>query len=421
MGITTERDVKRREIICLTRNPSSVKKLFGDLDVRIVEGDVTKYDDLVRVMSGGIEVAYYLVHSMEGASKDWKKFSERDRIAAQNFADAATLCNVRRIIYLGGLTQAKDEELSPHMRSRKEVGEILQTSSAKVTIFRAAVILGHGGGSFEMLRYLVERLPVMVCPKWVLTKSQPIAVDDVVTYLAHALELQETEGRTFDIGGPDILTYVDMMDRYAKMTGKSIRIIILPFLTPRLSSYWIDLITPVSASLARPLIDSLRHEATIKDDSVKKIIQIKTSSFKDAIEMAIERSKQSEEIKTSERLSALQRLVTIALIAISALSATYYVIGNALLSLTGGAGWPILHGFWLLGIAVALYFGARKTRLGALVAGLVGWTALAFFLVDALYPVTFLQFFAIDTVRDLVGVGLSALIIVASHRLFQGR
>lgn len=421
-----EHSIGQREIICLTRNPSYAKKLFGDLGVRIVEGDVTKHDDLVRVMSMGIEVAYYLVHSMEGTSKDWKKFSERDRIAARNFADAATLCNVKRIIYLGGLTQAKDDELSAHMQSRKEVGEILQTSSAKVTIFRAAVILGHGGGSFEMMQYLVERLPVMVCPKWVLTKSQPIAVDDVVTYLAYALEIRETEGRMFDIGGPDVLTYIDMMNGYAKMIGKSIRVIILPFLTPRLSSYWIDLVTPVSASLARPLIDSLKHEATVKDHSVKKIIPIKTKSFEDAIAVAIDESKRSEKTQVPERLGILQKLLVIALIAITMLSATYFVIGNTVLSLTDETGRSVLYGFWLLGIAGALYFGAKKTRLGALIAGLVGWTAFTFFLVNALYyaiqaPVPFPESFAIDTVRDLILVSVSALLVAVSHRLFHDR
>lgn len=428
VGITTkEHDIGHGEIICLTRNPSYARKLFAGLDVRIVQGDVTKHDDLVKVMSEGIEVAYYLVHSMEGASKNWKKFSERDRVAAKNFADAATLCGVRRIIYLGGLTQAKDEELSSHMQSRKEVGEILQTSSAKVTIFRAAVILGHGGGSFEMLQYLVERLPVMVCPKWVLTKSQPIAVDDVVTYLADAVGILEAEGRTFDIGGSDVLTYVDMMNRYAKMVGKSIKVIILPFLTPRLSSYWIDLITPVSASLARPLVDSLKHEAIVQYHSVEKIIPIKTKSFEDAIQVAIDESKQSEKIRVSERLPTLHKLLAIALIAISALSATYYYPSdNTVLSLTGDyTSWSILHGFWLLAVAVALYFGARKTRLGALIAGLVGWTALAFCLASALHPViqarVILQSFAIDTVRDLIGVSLSALIVVVSHWLFHDR
>jgi uncharacterized protein YbjT (DUF2867 family) len=176
---------------------------------------------------------------------------------------------------LGGLISEENREghsesiLSDHMRSRKEVGDILRMSTAGVTIFRAEVILGHGGGSFQMLEYLVKRLPLMVCPKWVLTKSQPISVDDVVEYLVRSVDVKETEGIDFDIGGTEILTYLQMMKRYAKMLKKHIKIIIIPFLTPRLSSYWVDLITPVNASLARPLIDSLKHEATVRDETIK--------------------------------------------------------------------------------------------------------------------------------------------------------
>jgi uncharacterized protein YbjT (DUF2867 family) len=183
---------------------------------------------------------------------------------------------VERIIYLGGLIHEENREghseslLSDHMRSRKEVGDILRTSNARVTIFRAAVILGHGGGSFQMLEYLVKRLPLMVCPKWVLTKSQPISVDDVVEYLVRSMDVKETERRDFDIGGTEVLTYLQMMKRYAKMLKKDIKIIIIPFLTPRLSSYWVDLITPVKASLVRPLIDSLKHEATVRDETYTK-------------------------------------------------------------------------------------------------------------------------------------------------------
>ena len=153
------------------------------------------YQELINVMSG-IDVAFYLIHSMEGSSKDWEKFAEKDRLAAENFATAATECGIKRIIYLGGLSPTiwKEGELSEHLLSRNEVGKILKKSSAKVTIFRAAVILGQGGGSFEMLQYLVERLPIMICPKWVLTRSQPIAVDDVITYLAKSVDIDETEG-----------------------------------------------------------------------------------------------------------------------------------------------------------------------------------------------------------------------------------
>src|SRR5918994_2343429 len=156
------------EILCLTRDPESIKDMFDD-DIRLVKADVSNYEDLARVMSEQIDIAYYLVHSMEGTSKQWKKFSERDRVAAMNFAKAASEYGVKRIIYLGGLIHVEEnnqDSLSEHMRSRREVGEILQQqySSSKVTIFRAAVILGQGGGSFQMLQYLVERLPVMVCP-----------------------------------------------------------------------------------------------------------------------------------------------------------------------------------------------------------------------------------------------------------------
>jgi uncharacterized protein YbjT (DUF2867 family) len=260
------------EILCLTRDPESIKDMF-DEDIRLVKADVSNYEDLARVMSEQIDIAYYLVHSMEGTSKQWKKFSERDRVAAMNFAKVASEYGVKRIIYLGGLIHAEDDDddkLSEHMRSRKKVGEILQQhSSSKVTIFRAAVILGQGGGSFQMLQYLVERLPVMICPRWVLTKCQPIAVDDVVEYLARCIDVKETEGKTFDIGGRDVLTYLDMMRKYAKILNKSVQVIIIPFLTPRLSSYWVDLVTPVRASLARPLIDSLKHDATVQDDSIR--------------------------------------------------------------------------------------------------------------------------------------------------------
>src|SRR5215210_3995107 len=296
----------RAEILCLSRDPESLKNMFGE-DVRLVKADVSNYEDLAKVMSEQIDIAYYLVHSMEGASKQWKKFSERDRVAAMNFAKVATEYEVKRIIYLGGLIHAEDAQdnkLSEHMRSRKEVGEILQQqSSSKVTIFRAAVILGQGGGSFQMLQYLVERLPVMICPRWVLTKCQPIAVDDVVEYLARCIEVKETEGKTFDIGGPDVLTYLDMMRKYAKILNKSVQVIIIPFLTPRLSSYWVDLVTPVRASLARPLIDSLKHDATVQDndddDSIRQLIPIKLKACEGAVREAREEKAQ---IKQRSRL-----------------------------------------------------------------------------------------------------------------------
>ena len=287
------------EIVCMTRNAEKLKKKINnnnnnnDNNVTIAETDVMDYRQLKDTLSG-IDIAYYLIHSMEGnSSKEWKKFAERDRKAAENFAKAATECKVKRIVYLGGLihedgiiTNSKREQIkiSEHMQSRIEVGKILKTSSAYVTIFRAAVILGKDGASYKMLRYLVERLPVMVCPKWVLTKSQPIAIDDVITYLVKSIEIEETQGKEFDIGGPDTLRYIDMMKRYAKVINKKfLKIIIIPFLTPRLSSYWVELITPTKASLVRPLIESLKYEAIVKDDSIKKIIPIRLQTFEESI------------------------------------------------------------------------------------------------------------------------------------------
>jgi uncharacterized protein YbjT (DUF2867 family) len=281
------------EILCLTRNIDSLRGRYEQYKdaFKTIVADVNDYPQLLKAMAG-VTIAFYLIHSMEGSSREWKKFSERDRRAAENFAKAASECGVDRIIYLGGLIPEENGEesnkISDHMRSRKEVGDILRTSSARVTIFRAAIILGQGGGSFQMLEYLVKRLPVMVCPKWVLTKSQPISVDDVVEYLVKAIDVSDTEGRNFDIGGTEVLTYIQMMKRYAKMINKSIKIIIIPFLTPRLSSYWVDLITPVKASLARPLIDSLKHEAIVKDNAIKKLIPLRLKTFEEAIKAAEE-------------------------------------------------------------------------------------------------------------------------------------
>ena len=199
-------------IRCMTRNANLLSGYFQDDrgNLEFVQADVQNYPELVKALAG-VDIAFYLIHSMEGSSREWKKFAERDRNAAENFAKAVNEAGVSRVIYLGGLTYAPVQELSKHMRSRMEVGEILKKSKAAVTIFRAAVILGHGGGSFQMLQYLVERLPLMVCPKWVLTKCQPIAIDDVVEYLVRSIETNETKSKTFDIGGPEILTYMDMM------------------------------------------------------------------------------------------------------------------------------------------------------------------------------------------------------------------
>ncbi len=419
----------RVEILCLTRDPESIKDMF-DEDVRLVKADVSNYEDLIGVMSEQIDIAYYLVHSMEGTSKQWKKFSERDRVAAMNFAKVASEYGVKRIIYLGGLIYAEqdhDDSLSEHMRSRKEVGEILQQHcSSKVAIFRAAVILGQGGGSFQMLQYLVERLPVMVCPRWVLTKCQPIAVDDVVDYLAKCIEVKESEGKIFDIGGPDVLTYLDMMRKYAKILNKSIQIIILPFLTPRLSSYWVDLVTPVRASLARPLIDSLKHDATVQDDSIRQVIPIQLKSFEEAIYTARnEKAKVKQpnrHIKERSTQKINSKLLMLSLLAMAAIGSTYYIVDGRVEIYT--TSWIILGTLWYLGVAFAIYFLRYGARLGALTAGLLGWITLTCWLIDNFYmilgtPIIASSPDATMTIRNFIGVGVAVLVIATSHNLFH--
>ena len=423
----------RIEIMCLTRDPESIKDMF-DKDIRLVKADVSNYQDLARAMSEGIDIAYYLVHSMEGASKEWKKFAERDRAAATNFAKAASEYGVKRIIYLGGLIHAEEnnqDSLSDHMRSRREVGEILQQqySSSKVTIFRAAVILGQGGGSFQMLQYLVERLPVMVCPRWVLTKSQPIAVEDVVEYLARCINVKETEGKTFDIGGPDILTYLDMMRKYAKMLKKSVHIIIIPFLTPRLSSYWVDLVTPVKASLARPLIDSLKHDATVQDGQgqlIRQLIPIQLKSFEESIEAArnekVQIRRSNRTVKERSTLKINRNLLMLSLLAMAAIGSTYYIVDDR--PEIYHYNWIILGTIWYLGIVFAIYFLRYGARLGALIAGVLGWLTLTFWLIDNLYLVWGISVLASSpdatiTIRNFIGAGVAAVVVATSHNLFH--
>jgi uncharacterized protein YbjT (DUF2867 family) len=417
------------EIVCLTRDKKSLRSLYDGHEeaLRIVETDVNNYPQLVIAL--GVPTAFYLIHSMGGTSKEWKKFAQRDRSAAKNFANAATECGVERIIYLGGLTHGDDEEdfheLSEHMRSRKEVGDILRSSKAKVTFFHAAVILGQGGGSFQMLEYLVKRLPVMVCPKWVLTKSQPISVDDVVEYLVRSINVKETEGRDFDIGGTEVLTYLDMMKVYAKMLNKSIRIIIIPFLTPRLSSYWVDLITPVKASLARPLIDSLKHEATVKDDTIKKkLIPINLKTFEEAVRAAEVEEKAKREDKGQQRLSHSfnNKLLIASLLAMAVIGSTYYVLDAR--PEVFQTGWLVLSGLWYFFIAFSLFFVYNGARLGAITSGIIGWITLTLWLVDNIYTISGNSLIATSpdltmTIRNFIGAVVASLVVAASHDMYH--
>ncbi len=233
----------------------------------------------------GIEVAYYLAHSM-GAGE--RGFAERDRLAAANFAAAAARAAVGRIVYLGGLGD-DTADLSHHLASRHETGAELAAHGVPVTEFRAAVIIGSGSASFEILRHLTERLPVMITPRWVGTRCQPIAIRDVLDYLAGALEHPEATG-IVEIGGPDALSYGDMMRAYARLRGLRRLMIPVPVLTPRLSSYWVNLVSPVPAGIARPLIEGLRNEVVVRDPGPASAFGVHPLPFAEALQLAIDRA-----------------------------------------------------------------------------------------------------------------------------------
>lgn len=256
---------------CLARHPDKLRDFPWIDRVETVRGDVTDAASL-RPALDGVDAAYYLVHSMTSTAD----FEGRDRLAAHTFAAEARAAGVGRLVYLGGLTPrgVPEHELSPHLRSRTEVGRILLGSGVPTTVLRAAVVIGSGSASFEMLRYLTERLPVMVTPSWVGSRVQPIAVRDVLSCLVASAGMPADVNRTFDIGGPDVLTYREMMERYAEVAGLRRRLIVpVPVLTPWLSSQWIGLVTPVPASLAKPLTESLRHEVVCGEHDIERYLR----------------------------------------------------------------------------------------------------------------------------------------------------
>ncbi len=273
-----------RRVRCLVRTPAKVDAAPWSGQAEIVAGDVG--GDLDGALED-VEAAYYLVHSI-GASRDWQA---QDEQVAEHFGRACARAGVRRIVYLGGLGEDADEtDLSAHLASRHEVGRALARGGVPVTELRAAVIIGSGSASFEMLRYLVEVLPAMVTPRWVETRCQPIAVRDVLRYLVEVLDVPATAGRTLEIGGPDVLSYRQMMAIYAEEAKLRPRLIIpLPVLTPRLSSLWVGLVTPLPRSLARPLVDSLVNEVVVHDDAITHLLPGSLLSYREAVRRALGR------------------------------------------------------------------------------------------------------------------------------------
>jgi len=393
-------------------------------NVKRVQADAFDVNSLIAATEG-IETAYYLLHSMEGSKKDWAEFANREKQQAQNFLKAATDSGVKRIIYLGGLVN-EGLELSKHMKSRHDVGKILASGNIPVTEIRASVIVGAEGGSYAMLRYLVERLPLMVCPKWVKSQTQPIAVDNVVEYLIGSMKNPETTGKILEIGGPDVMTYEQLMRLYSSILNRNLNVIQIPFLTPRLSSYWIDLVTPVKASLARPLVDSLVHDSVVKDDSAQKLIPVQLAHMTQAIQIAREEAKtfnsisKSEGEKTSYKMN--QKILLITLCAMAFIGTTYYWLDDR--NDVWQIPWLIGSVIWYAAILFAISFVKQKARLGYLIGGILAWVTLAFWLFDNFYVVFELSLVASEpsleiTIRNFIGAAIAGLAIFSSHNVFH--
>ncbi|MEP6853684.1 MAG: NAD(P)H-binding protein [bacterium] len=263
------------EVRAMTRRPGSYTGAGT-----AVQGDVSDEAGL-SAAGQGCDAAYYLVHSLDAPD-----FAARDADAARSFARAAAAAGIGRIIYLGGLGDPADD-LSAHLRSRREVEGLLGSTGVPVTTLRAGIIVGHGGISWELTRQLVEHLPAMVTPRWVRTRTQPIALPDVVRYLVGVLTAQEAAGRSFDIGGPEVLQYVEMLRRVAALEGRRRLIVPVPLLTPRLSSRWLALVTSVDTRTGRSLVDSMTNEVVVRDDSIRRIVPFEPIGYDQSVLLAL--------------------------------------------------------------------------------------------------------------------------------------
>ncbi|HWM59826.1 MAG TPA: NAD(P)H-binding protein [Pseudonocardia sp.] len=263
------------DVLAMTRNPDRYRGAGQP-----VRGDVQDADSIAAALQG-CDGAYYLVHSLTE-----KDFESRDAAAGRIFATAAAEAGLQRIVYLGGLGDEADE-LSAHLRSRREMEQLLGATGVPVTSLRAGIIVGHGGISWEMTRQLVEHLPAMITPRWVHTRTQPIAIADVIRYLVGVLEVPEAAGRALDVGGPDILEYVEMMRRVAAIEGRHLLIVPVPLLSPRLSSHWLSLVTSVDLQTGRSLVDSMSNEVIVRDDTIRRLVPFEPMDYDSAVLAAL--------------------------------------------------------------------------------------------------------------------------------------
>lgn len=358
LGVTTR---------CLARRPEHLQSKIGP-GVEITAGDVMDRQSLAAACAG-VHTAYYLVHSMGSAGS----FEDQDRLGAQNFAQAARTAGVQRIVYLGGLGD-EQEALSPHLRSRIEVGEILRASGVPVIEFRASIILGSGSLSFELIRSLVERLPVMITPRWVRVPAQPIAINDVLSYLIAALDLPLSGSRTYEIGGADKVTYADLMKEYARQRGLKRWLIPVPVLTPYLSSLWLGLVTPVFARIGRKLIESIRHPTIVRDPAAQTQFSIHPVGVRQAVADALRNEDQElAQTRWSDALSSSgaeknwfgvqfgPRLVDSRTVSVEASAAEAFA---PVTRIGGNEGWYCANWLWRLRGTLDLLVGGVGLRRG---------------------------------------------------------
>ena len=354
------------DVRCLARRPEALRHRAGPR-VQVVEGDVQDQSSLDRALAG-CGAAYYLVHSMGAGSG----FQEADRKAATNFGRAARAAGVRRIIYLGGL--GSGTAMSPHLASRQEVGRLLALSGVPTLEFRASIVVGSGSLSFEMIRTLVERLPIMIAPRWVRTRSQPIAIEDVIAYLLAALDLPLPESRTFEIGGADVVSYEELMREYARQRRLRRLIVPVPVLSSTLSSLWLTLVTPLYARVGRKLIDSLRNPTIVTDGAARHAFAVRPRGFREAIARALaNEDREIAETRWSDALSAGSaprnwagvrfgsRLVDSRTVRVQAPPRIAF---EPIERLGGATGWYAMDGLWRLRGFVDLLVGGVGLRRG---------------------------------------------------------
>jgi len=338
---------------CLVRRPEALR-IPGTAGVEVVAGDVLAPASL-RAAMPEVHTAYYLVHSMGSAGY----FEEEDRRAARNFAEAARDLGVSRIVYLGGLGESSPT-LSAHLRSRHEVGEILRSSNIPVIEFRASVVIGSGSLSFEMIRALVERLPVMIAPRWVSVPAQPIAIQDLLWYLLAALELPCVESRVFEIGGADQVSYGGLMSEYGRQRGLKRFVLPVPVLTPRLSSLWLGLVTPLYVRVGRKLIDSIRHPTVVRDRSALTEFRVRPVGYREAVAAALRADDQVDDWADPSAASGSRFVYSLQITVNASPEQAFAPIRR----IGGSTGWYYANRLWRLRGVVDIWMGGTRPRRG---------------------------------------------------------